>query len=66
MRVVVLALLGIMLVAMSGCKGANKEALKVGDPAPAFSLPSAAGDRVSLTDFQGKSNVLLYFHMAYG
>jgi peroxiredoxin Q/BCP len=35
--------------------------LKVGDTAPGFTLPSAAGDKVALSDFRGKK-VILYFY----
>jgi len=35
---------------------------RVGDPAPAFSLPSAQGGTVSLGEFRRKA-VLLYFSM---
>ncbi len=35
--------------------------LKPGDKAPAFSLPTASGDTVSLKDFKGKK-VILYFY----
>ncbi|HMS43937.1 MAG TPA: thioredoxin-dependent thiol peroxidase [Pyrinomonadaceae bacterium] len=35
--------------------------LKVGDKAPAFSLPSDTGETLSLKDFQGK-RVILYFY----
>lgn len=38
----------------------------VGDEAPAFTLPSANGDSVSLADFQGHKPVLLYFSMGPG
>lgn len=41
-------------------------ALMVGDIAPQFTLSSADGKLVSLSDFSGKQDVLLYFHMAYG
>ena len=37
-------------------------ALKIGSPAPAFSLLNQDGDKVSLKDFKGKKNVLLYFY----
>lgn len=40
---------------------ASKE-LKVGDPAPDFRLPSTEGREVSLKEFQGKKNVVLYFY----
>ena len=34
---------------------------KVGDMAPDFTLPDTAGTRVKLSDFRGKSNVVLAF-----
>ena len=40
--------------------------IAIGDVAPAFSLPSAIGDHVSLADFTGKKPVLLYFSMGPG
>lgn len=42
------------------------EDLAVGDMAPAFTLPSADGQDVSLSDYVGQQPVLLYFHMAVG
>ena len=36
--------------------------VKVGDPAPNFSLPSQSGEIVSLQDFAGKKAVVLYFY----
>jgi cytochrome oxidase Cu insertion factor (SCO1/SenC/PrrC family) len=39
--------------------------IAVGRPAPAFSLPSASGGTVSLSDYAGKP-VLLYFSMGPG
>jgi peroxiredoxin len=35
--------------------------LKVGDKAPDFSLPAIKGDKVSLSQFQGKKNVVISF-----
>ena len=35
---------------------------RVGDPAPDFTLPTADGKMVSLSDHRGKSNVVLYFY----
>ncbi len=35
---------------------------KVGNLAPTFSLKNQAGDEVSLKDFKGKKNVVLYFY----
>lgn len=37
-------------------------ALKVGDTAPDFTLPSQNGTPVSLHDFRGKKSVVLYFY----
>lgn len=36
--------------------------IEVGDEAPAFTLRSASGERVSLGDFLGKKNLVLYFY----
>lgn len=36
--------------------------LKPGDTAPDFTLPSTVKDKVSLSDFRGKKNVLLLFY----
>ncbi|MGD8952019.1 MAG: redoxin domain-containing protein, partial [Desulfobacterales bacterium] len=32
--------------------------VKVGDPAPDFSLPSVSGERVTLSQYRGKKNVV--------
>ena len=37
--------------------------LKVGDIAPDFTLPDLAGKPVKLSDFRGKSNVVLAFYV---
>jgi peroxiredoxin Q/BCP len=37
-------------------------AISVGDQAPDFSLPSAGGETVRLSDYRGKSEVVLYFY----
>jgi peroxiredoxin Q/BCP len=36
--------------------------LKVGDEAPDFTLPSHTGEEVTLSQFRGVSNVVLYFY----
>jgi peroxiredoxin len=41
-----------------------KTHLKVGDAAPDFTLPSTAGQKVSLSQYKGKKNVLLAFFPA--
>jgi len=42
---------------------ALKTTLKVGDAAPDFTLPSTAGEKVKLSDFKGKKNVVLAFYV---
>lgn len=37
-------------------------ALSAGSPAPDFTLPSTIGDKVTLSDYRGKKNVLLLFY----
>src|SRR6478735_6376296 len=41
---------------------ARDQAIGVGDPAPEFALPSANGETVRLSNFRGKSEVVLYFY----
>jgi thioredoxin-dependent peroxiredoxin len=36
--------------------------LRAGDPAPDFTLAATTGDPVSLADFRGRSEVVLYFY----
>jgi peroxiredoxin len=36
--------------------------LKTGDMAPDFTLPSTIGEKVTLSDYRGKKNVLLLFY----
>jgi len=38
------------------------EILKVGQKAPAFTLPASTGEKVKLSDFAGKQKVILYFY----
>ena len=60
--VVLLAtVLGMSVVAI-GPRPAR--AVEVGEPAPAFSLPSTTGGDISLSDFRGKKWVLLEFYGA--
>jgi peroxiredoxin len=35
-------------------------ALEVGDKAPAFTLPATTTEKLSLADYQGKKNVVLF------
>ena len=42
-------------------------ALNVGDKAPEFTLPSTTGEKISLSQFQGKKPVALFFYIfAFG
>ena len=42
-------------------------ALKVGDKAPDFTLPSTTGDKISLNQFRGNKPVVLFFYVfAFG
>jgi peroxiredoxin Q/BCP len=36
--------------------------LKIGDKAPQFTLKNSSGQNVSLSDFEGKQNIVLYFY----
>jgi thioredoxin-dependent peroxiredoxin len=41
---------------------ATSDGVRVGDPAPDFTLPSTTGAPVSLSDFRGTSEVVLFFY----
>ena len=41
---------------------ADEKHLQVGDKAPDFTLPKASGELVSLSDFQGRAEVVLFFY----
>jgi hypothetical protein len=60
-------LLTLLLAACAdGNTSTSGSGLTVGDRAPTFELPAAAGGRASLDDFVGKKSVLLYFSMGPG
>jgi len=42
---------------------APKTHLKIGDAAPPFTLSNTKGEKVSLSDFKGKKNVVLAFYV---
>ena len=41
---------------------AGEKYLQVGDKAPEFTLPKANGELVSLSDFRGRAEVVLFFY----
>ena len=51
------------IVAVAQQPAPPKTSLKVGDPAPDFTLPSITGEKVKLSDFKGKKNVVLAFYV---
>ena len=61
------ASLGLASVAAQGPAPAPQFSadLKVGDPAPAFSLPGSDGKTHSLSDYKGKTVVLAWFPKAF-
>ena len=58
-----LTLVLTLLVAFSAAEFAEA-AVKVGDMAPDFTLPSTHGGEVTLSDFRGQKNVVLAFYPA--
>jgi peroxiredoxin Q/BCP len=62
-----LALLTLLVLAVAGTAFAqNAQAeLKVGDQAPAFSLPGSDGKTHTLADLKGKTVVLAWFPKAF-
>jgi cytochrome oxidase Cu insertion factor (SCO1/SenC/PrrC family) len=52
------------LTAQQAAQQPPKTNLKVGDMAPDFTLPSTTGKPVTLSDFRGKSAVVLAFFPA--
>jgi hypothetical protein len=59
------AALAAVLPACGGTQSPSEPAADLGRRAPTFTLPSASGSRVALSDFTGKP-VLLYFSMGPG
>lgn len=52
----------ISIFSMAGCFALDNSKIGVGDRAPDFTLPAQDGSEVSLKDFIGKKNVVLYFY----
>ena len=61
LSVVLLATLGIVTLAQQTPPG--KTHLKVGDPAPDFTLRATDGQTYKLSDFKGKKNVVLAIYV---
>lgn len=49
----------------AGLSPTDLERIKVGDRAPDFVLENMDGQRISLSDFRGKKNVVLVFNRGY-
>ena len=60
--IVALVLL-LYMIASGQQPAAPKTQLKAGDPAPDFTLTDTAGQKVKLSDFKGKKNVILAFYV---
>ncbi len=65
-----LVLVGVSLLLAASCEGNTEKdsdaSLSEGDLAPSFTLPSASGGKVAMSDFAAKKPVLLYFSMGPG
>ena len=60
---VTLCVMGLVVAVVAGTAAAQP--LKVGDPAPAFSLPGSDGKTHRLTDYAGTPVVLAWFPKAF-
>ena len=49
-----------MAALLAACAALPAAALEVGDKAPGFSLPATTAEKVSLSDYAGKKNVVLF------
>ena len=63
MSLVLLAVLGVAALAQQPQPTPTKTHLKVGDPAPEFSLRATDGKAYKLSDFKGKKNVVLAIYV---
>ena len=53
----------LLLLALAAPLAARAASLNVGDKAPDFTLPDQNGNKVKLSDFLGKKNVVLAFYV---
>jgi peroxiredoxin len=51
------------MLILASVLSAHAAALKVGDKAPDFTLPDQHGNKVTLSDYLGKKNVVLAFYV---
>lgn len=63
-RLVRLSSLGLLLAVLDGGGTEAAMVLEVGEKAPDFTLPSTMGKEISLSQFRGKSLVLIEFYVA--
>ena len=57
----------LVIVALLIFNAGDVMALKVGDKAPDFTLPSTTGEKISLSQFRGEKPVVLFFYVfAFG
>lgn len=62
-----LFMIGLISVALLLINVGDGMALKVGDQAPDFTLPSTTGEKISLSQFRGQKPVALFFYIfAFG
>jgi len=54
---------GAALLALASTLTVQAAPLRVGDKAPDFTLPDQNGNKVSLSQFAGKKNVVLAFYV---
>jgi peroxiredoxin len=57
------AALGALLLSLASALATQAAPLQVGDKAPDFTLPDQNGNKVSLSQFLGKKNVVLAFYV---
>lgn len=62
-RLVLTTALGLVLAAAAIAQTPPKTHLKVGDPAPDFTLIDTKRQQVKLSDFKGKKSVVLAFYV---
>lgn len=60
--IAVIGLIGWVSINKGKQQAAIQAASSVGGEAPNFSLPATTGETITLSEFKGKKNVLIYFH----